>query len=192
MENFSIFLINQLKYLGLFFGSFLEGPLTGLFSGFLVKRGIFNFWLAYFIHLLGDFSADAIYYFAGFFNSKDVLKKLSKWFKFSFKKESKIGEIFLKHPIKTIFFGKLSHFLGLPVLIGSGLSKYSWQKFLFFNFLATAIKSFFLIGLGWYLAEQWQKAKNIFAYLNLAGTILLIIIVGYFLYKYIRKKIWIN
>ncbi len=192
MENFLILTINQLKYFGIFLGAFIEGPLTGILVGSLIRKGVFFFFGGYLLHLIGDFSADAIYYFAGYFNSQRLLKKFTKWFKVSFQDIEKARGNFLKHPDSAVVIGKLTHFLGLPVLIAAGLARYSWKKFLVLNFLATAIKSAILIGLGWYLMDQWQKAENIFAYLNLAGTIILLLVGSYFVLKYFKKKLWIN
>ncbi|WP_456324852.1 DedA family protein [Desulfonauticus submarinus] len=188
MENFLILIINQLKYIGIFFGAFIEGPITGFLAGVLVRKNIICFFGAYLAHLLGDFSADLIYYFSGYFSSRVFFKKLSKFLKISLNDIERVKNKFLEHPKKIIIFGKLTHFLGLPVLISAGLSKYSWKKFLFLNLVATALKSFILISLGWYFMDQWEKAKSIFSYLNLIGAAILILLGSYLLLKYIRKK----
>jgi len=69
-------LISQLTYLGIFIGTFIEGPLVGLLAGSLVRTGFLNLFLAYFAHVFGDLSADFFYYFIGRQGQRNFLKKL--------------------------------------------------------------------------------------------------------------------
>jgi len=191
MLSFIINIVGQLTYLGIFIGTFLEGPLIGLFAGFLVRIGFLNLFLAYAVHVLGDLTADFFYYFIGWKGQRIIFRKFSISDK-NLTKAEKIKKIFQRHPKKIIILGKLTHITGLPVLLGVGMSHYDWRKFLFFDFIATIIKSAVLISLGYYLAESWMKANDAISYLSWFGILFIIVIIVYFATKAIIKNLWKN
>ncbi len=183
MNNSEIFkLIEELRYLGVFLGAFFEGPATGLIAGFLTKTSYLNFTLAFLTHSLGDFLADIVYFSIGYFAKGKI-----KFFKISKEKSEKISKLLKAHPNKIIITGKLTHAFGLPVLIAMGMQHYSFPKFLFFNLIATLIKSFAILYLGNFLADMWVQAENIFTYIGLIGITLLVIGGIYFFAK--KEKI---
>ncbi len=191
MELLIINLVNHLAYLGIFIGTFIEGPLVGLLAGFLVKIGFLNLFLAYIVHVLGDLSADFFYYFIGYKGQKMLFKKFNISDK-NLVKAEKMKKLFHRHPKKIIILGKLTHITGLPVLLGVGMSHYDWRKFLFFDFFATIIKSAILISLGYYLAEFWTKASDIISYLSWFSILFIVIIIAYFIIKEATKNLWKN
>ncbi len=189
MLSFVVSLVSHLTYFGIFIGTFIEGPVVGLLTGFLVKIGFLNLFLAYLFHVLGDLSADFFYYFIGYQGQKTLFKKFNVSDR-SLAKAEKMKKLFYRHPKKVIILGKLTHIAGLPVLIGMGMSHYDWRKFLLFDFLATIIKSAILISLGYYLAEFWTKANNIISYLSWFSALLIIGIIIYFIIKKVTANLW--
>jgi membrane protein DedA with SNARE-associated domain len=189
MPLLAVNLVSHLTYLGVFIGTFLEGPMVGLLTGFLVKAGFLNFPLAYAAHVFGDLTADFFYYFIGYQGREKLVKKLGVSEK-NLTRAERIRRLFRERPQRIIVLGKLTHVVGLPVLLGIGMSHYPWPKFLLFDFLATIIKSAVLIFLGYYLAEFWTKASDLISYLNWLGMLVIIIIVGYLAMREATKKLW--
>ena len=156
-------------YGGIFLGTFLEGPVVGLLAGSLVRMGKLELIWVYLVHVLGDLIADSMYYWLGFYSK--MIKKVDKR-----EKESKLAMTLEKHADRLIIGGKLTHILGLPILLGLGRNKYSWKKFLLLDLIATAIKSAGLIGLGYYLADGWAKAGSVAGKLGwMSGGVMVII-----------------
>jgi len=180
-------MLEFLKYLGIYLASFTEGPTAGISVGFLSKLGYMNIYLGYFAHVFGDLSADFLYYSLGYFGGMRLLPRLARFFGFSIKEVKKAGKVFLKNRKKIIIFGKLTHFIGLPVLIACGIMRYPWWKFGLLDLLATIIKSAILVLVGFYFGEFWKGYSNIFIDVAIGITLLVVIPVGYFLYKR-RKK----
>lgn len=185
--HFFIGLIEHFKYVGIFVGAFLEGPITGMITGFLIKLGYLSFVLGYLSHVIGDLAADCVYYYIGYQGQKRLLGKF-KISEKSLEKAQQIKKIFYKHPCKVIIGGKLTHLFGLPVLVSIGLAKYPWFKFLFFDFVATLIKSAILISIGFYFNHLWQKTNSIVDYLGLIGIFLFIIVAIYLLIRLFMKR----
>ncbi len=182
MLSLIITLVSHLTYLGIFVGTFIEGPFVGLLAGLLVKVGFLNLFWVYIAHVLGDLSADFFYYFIGYRGQKKFFRLFSI-FKERLVEAEKIKHFFYLYPRKIIVLGKLTHALGLPILLGVGISRYPWPKFLIFDFLATIIKSAVLIGLGYYLAEFWIKLNNVISFLGWFGILFTVIIFTYIIFK---------
>lgn len=180
MEDFLLHLIEQLKYLGIFIAAFIEGPLAALAGGFLVKSGLLHFTATCLAHGLGDFSADMFYFFVGRSGSKTLMSWVQWVFRFNDEEVLRLKVVFTKHPLKIIFLGKLTHFLGLPAIIGIGLSDYPWEKFFAFNLLATIIKSTLLVWAGYNLGSLWQAQADLLSRVSTLGVTLFILILAYF------------
>ncbi len=175
------------KYFGVFIGTFIEGPTVGMLTGSLARLGYLNIYLGYLVYVIGDFTADCLYYAIGYHGGTGLLKKLT----FSSKTLAKVKKsmiFFNNHSNKIIFFGKLTHFLGLPILIGAGLAHYSWRKFLVLDLIATLIKSAVIISIGFYLTSFWVGIDNAINYVGLTITFLATILLVYFLIKLSNKK----
>lgn len=185
MEDFVLPLIEHLKYFGIFLGSFVEGPATALAAGFLVKSKLLNFTLAFVVHAVGDFSADMAYFFAGRNGSKRILRWIGRLFRLSEDELFVLKKKVEHHHLKVIFVGKLTHFLGLPNIIALGLSDYSWKKFFVFNFVATLIKSFLLILIGYSVGALWQQQQSYISQVGIVAALVAIVAVFYF---YIKRR----
>ena len=94
MTNYILMLIDRFGYFGMFLGMILEAVVIIIPSelilatgGILASRGIFNFWLSFFIGLLGSVFCAIIIYFIGYFGGRPFIKKYGKYF---FMKEDSI------------------------------------------------------------------------------------------------------
>lgn len=186
MNDFIVQLVEHLKYVGVFVGALIEGPATALAAGLFVKSESLVWIPAVIAHFLGDFSADMFYFATGRLGSKKILKWLEKLFHFSDQDVAATKQRFSRHHLKIIFVGKLTHFLGLPAIIGIGLSDYSWKKFFMFNLIATIIKSTLLLSLGYSVGTLWQRQESLISKIGLATLLIAVLLAIYYLLK---KKI---
>jgi len=191
MLSFITQLVLQFKYFGIFLGTFVEGPVVALLAGSLARIGIFSFLLVYLIHVVGDLSADLFYYFLGYQGQQKIFKKVN-FFETNIEKAAKFKKIIHKHPKKVIILGKFTYIIGLPLLLSIGMSHYDWRKFLFFDTIATLIKSFILISLGYYLAGFFTNLNGLIFYVILFSVLFLIAVIIYFIIKRINRNLWKN
>ncbi|MEK7447319.1 MAG: DedA family protein [Patescibacteria group bacterium] len=166
--------IISFKYVAIFLGSFIEGPTVGLIVGFLSRVGYINLYWGYFAHVLGDFSADMIYYAIGFFGGAKVVPKMARIFKFSVEEVENLEKSFTKHSKKLIIVGKITHVIGFPILIAAGVIRYRWYKFVIFDFVATLIKASVLVFIGYHFGGLWEKVDS--ALLVITGVGLLVVV----------------
>lgn len=182
-------LIISFKYVAIYLGSFIEGPTVGLIVGFLARVKYINLYWGYSAHVLGDISADMLYFAIGYFGGMKIVPKFARLLKYSVAEIESIEEAFKKHSVKLIIVGKITHVIGFPILIAAGITRYKWYRFLLFDFVATLIKAAVLVFIGYHFGGLWEKVDNA---LFIIGGLGALIIVAQGLYFIIRRLIKIN
>ena len=185
MNQFLLQLIEHLKYLGVFLGAFIEGPATALAGGFLVKTNFISFVPTLIAHFMGDFLADMTYFFVGRTGGRKIRLRVEKFLRITDEEAIRVKQHLDGHHLKIIFIGKLTHFLGLPAIIGIGMSDYSWKKFFIFNLIATIIKSVLLVSLGYSVGTLWQQQESV---ISRTGIIVILIVLIVLLYVLIKRR----
>jgi len=181
--------IVSFKYLAIFLGSFIEGPTVGLIVGFLARIHYINLAWGYTAHVLGDFTADQVYYAIGYFGGATIVPRMARLLKFSVKEVEDIEKSFSQHSKKLIVLGKITHVIGFPILIAAGVMRYSWYKFLAFDFVATLLKAAILVFIGYHFGGLWERVNNV---MLVATGIGMLIIVAQVIFLVIRRFIRIK
>lgn len=170
----------------------IEGPVTTVVAGFLSSTGYMLFVPVYLIIVIADLTGDVLYYLAGRYllmNSK-VVKFLS-FLGVDINKINKAEGVMKRNRGKILFFGKLSHAIGGPILVAAGALKVSVKDFLWFNFWATLPKSLVFLLVGYFFGHA---VGNINRYLGMTTIFLfvgttLIVLVYWFVVKKAKKMI---
>jgi len=183
MFNFLI----ELRYVAIFIGTFVEGPTVGLLAGVFAKLGYLSLVTAYVVHVLADLSSDFFFYSLGYFGGHKALPKIAKFLRFSIEETNKAERVFHNNGKKFIIIGKITHVVGFPILIAAGLVRYPFLKFALFDLIATIIKSAGLLALGYFFGNFWDQINNVFLDVTLAGVIIIILPIIYFVIRR-RKK----
>ena len=174
-------LILTYKYLIILPIAIIEGPSISIIAGALVATGYLNPIIVYGIVVLGDVVGDTLYYCLGRFGG------LHSWFSRLLKVDSRkittLEKVFKDDGAKILFLGKTQG-LGAVVLIAGGLAKYPYWLFIFYNTVATLIKSFILLAVGFFFSKEYVVANSYITKVGICMTFVFIII-SYF---YMRKK----
>jgi membrane-associated protein len=188
MPQFLLNLILDWKYSAIFVGTFFEGPVVGLLAGLFARVGYLNFFAAYVAHVLGDFVADFVYYSIGYFGGEKFLPRAAKFLNFSVDEVERARIKFHQNGKKIVILGKLTHVIGMPILVAAGLARYPAARFAVFNLVATLIKSAAILALGYYFGSFWQKINNVFWDITLIAWAVVVIPTAYLIFKRLRTK----
>jgi membrane-associated protein len=127
MSGTEIFsLLTTYKYLALFPVAVLEGPLATLVAGVFVTLGMLNPWLVYSIMVLGDVVGDTGYYLLGRYGSVRMRAWALRFFKIDMEK---VSVFFSDNPKKTLVLSKLIHGIGISGIVGAGVVKFPYVRF---------------------------------------------------------------
>ena len=182
------------RYLGIFLGTIVEGPVIMAAVGFLVRLGYFNFFLAYILMILGDLVGDVGWYYVGYFGANNFIRKFGRFFGINDEAMEKVKILFHRHHNKILFLSKITMGFGLsaPILLTAGISKVPIKKFIILNFLGGFIWTAFLMALGYFFGNIYLLISE---GLRVGFVGLIIVLISALLFglgKYLRKEVLKN
>jgi membrane protein DedA with SNARE-associated domain len=150
--------------------SVVEGPVVSVVTGFVAARGYFHWYWALLLLVCGDLIGDLIYYWIGYHGGAP-LARLGRYLGLRGGLSPELRRDLRQNAGKMLLIGKWTHSIGCVVLIGSGMLRLPLPRFLLVNLLATIPKSAALLGLGFFVGQNFPLIERhaILATLVLAG-----------------------
>jgi membrane protein DedA with SNARE-associated domain len=187
--------INEVGYLGIFIGMFLESTLVPVPSelimipaGIAASQGILNIYTALVVGTLGNiFGAIFSYYLAASIG-RSLLFKIGKYFLIKPATITKIESFFKNHGPISVFIGRLlpgfRHFISLP----AGIAKMNIKSFCFYTSIGSTIWTSVLLALGFFIGENRELInKNLNEIIIACALFSALIVLGYIVYKKATK-----
>lgn len=185
-------LFSAYKYPVLILLSIIEGPITALVSGFLVRLGYLAFLPALLILVAGDIISDTIYYFLAVRSGGDrLLKKYGKKYKTLAENSELLKNLWERHGRATVFWSKFAYGLAIPILASAAIFKVPYKMFLNYTILPTVIKYTILVTAGYFLASDYQTAEK-YVYLSIIYVPLIVlsfVLANKLALRYLRKTV---
>lgn len=195
MEGYVTFLMTNFGYFGMFLGMVLEAVIIIIPSevilatgGILAGRGIFSFWMAFLVGLVGSVFCAIIIYLIGYFGGRSFVKKYGKFF---FMKEEDIEKCdiwFEKYGLLAAFLARNFPIVRTLISLPMGISKVNFPRFVLFTTLGSIPWTFAFIYVGYALGNNWIVLDNFVKKLKLPIIILLILLFINYLWNKLKKK----
>ncbi|MEK7161670.1 MAG: DedA family protein [Patescibacteria group bacterium] len=152
------------KYFIAFPLAIVEGPIIMVACGFLLRLGVFSFWPVYLVLMFGDFTADIIWYFVGYYGARKFTVRWGKYFSVTPEALEKLENLFKHHHDKILFLSKITMGFGfaLATLIAAGMARVPLKKYALFNFLGGFIWTALLIGVGYFFGHLYTLIDKSF------------------------------
>ena len=170
-----ISLLTQYGYIIMFPAAIIGGPYIALVVGLLISTNVFSFVPSLVVLLLADLAADMMYYAIGRFGGEVSLTSI---FRVTKERIKILEDNFKKHSFKTLTIGKFLHGIGVVVLVAAGVAKVSVVEFLWYNAIATLVKTSGLLIVGYFFGNWISTLRTGLDYFAF-GTLLLVIIIGF-------------
>ena len=181
-------------YYGMFLGMVLEAVIIIIPSevilatgGILAGRGIFSFWIAFLVGLLGSVFCAIIIYLIGYFGGRSFVKKYGKLF---FMKEEDIEKCdiwFEKYGPLAAFLARNFPIVRTLISLPMGISKVNFPRFVLFTTLGSIPWTFAFVYVGYALGNNWIVLNNFVKKLKLPIIILLILLFINYIFKKLKK-----
>ncbi len=194
--NFLAHFIEQVGYLGIFIGMFLESTAFPLPSelimipaGIAASSGTMNIYIVITVGVLGNVAGAIFSYYLAALAGRVVLFKIGKYLFIKAETIIKVEEYFKSHGPISIFIGRLlpgfRHFISLP----AGIAKMDIKLFCLYTTLGSAIWTAVLTLLGFEIGENRELIEKYIHIIILCCIALCtILIAGYYVFSR-RKKI---
>lgn len=200
MQQFILHIIEQFGYFGVFFLILIENvfpPIPSevilLISGFFSSYTSLSVFYMILASTLGSFLGAIILYYIGKIFNKERLKKIvnGRLGKILFLKENdidKADEWFDNKGNKSVFFCRFVPIVRSLISIPAGMSEMPMGKFIIYTICGSMIWNTVLICLGYRLGSNWEYVLTILDKYQMVVIVILVIIFGYVIIKFYRKK----
>lgn len=191
MGEFVIQLIDSYGYLGMFLGMVLEAVIIAIPSelilamgGILASRGVFSFWGAFLIGLLGSVFCAIVLYLMGYYGGVGFIKKYGKYFYMKEEDILKSDSWFHKYGMLSALIGRNFPIVRTLISIPIGITRQSFIKFLIYTFIGSIPWTFLFVYVGYALGDNWIILSTYIGYLKYP----IIIFIVLFILIWIVKK----
>lgn len=195
MGDFVFSLIENFGYFGMFLGMVLEAVIIIIPSeailatgGILASQGVFSFWGAFFIGLLGSVFCAIVIYFMGYFGGKPFVRKFGKYF---FMKEEELDRSdswFSKYGLFGALIGRNFPIIRTLISLPIGIMRLSFFKFLIYTIIGSIPWTFLFVYLGYTLGNGWIYINAKITWLKLPIKIFLISLFFIYIFRCCMKK----
>lgn len=195
--NYLVNFINEIGYVGIFIGMFLESTIVPIPSelimipaGIASAKGVINFYTALLVGTAGNILGALFSYYLSKLFGRTILVKIGKYFLIKDNTIKKIDNFFYNHGSISVFIGRLlpgfRHFISIP----AGIANMNLNKFFLYTSLGSSIWTFILVLLGFLIGENQQLIENNLhkiILVTLSLCLILIVVYNFFHYKKIKK-----
>lgn len=146
------------------------------FAGFLVSRGIFDYWMAVLIGTLAGLVGSLASYALGYYGGRPLLLRYGDKVWLPRRKRQAADDWFHRYGGISVFTGRLLPGIRTFISLPAGMAKYPLRPFIWYTILGTIPWTMLLVWVGFQLGEHWEAmleydAEIIFASLCLAALI---------------------
>jgi membrane-associated protein len=170
----------------------VQWPLATVVTSFLASPtggSKYNVWGIYTLVLFIDVLTDTVAFLMGRYAKEWLVGRYPKRLSIAPARFILLEEYFRAEGLQTIAIGKLSHTVGLPIMVVAGSARLSWSKFLAVNVSVGALKSAMLVAFGFYYGKHARVLLHYFGGAGVLFAALLGVLIAYFLITKRRRKL---
>lgn len=146
-------------------------------AGFRARTGAVDPVLVWPAATAGAVAGSLVVYYLGVWLGYDRLHDLAgrRWFVIASRRDLERGrDLFDRHGGKMVLFGRCIPFVRSVISVPAGVAGMPVRRFLLLTTVGSGVWNAVLIGLGWYLGENWTVLEE---WTGIAGTIVIGLVV---------------
>lgn len=190
IHNVIIFLYS-FRYIALFLGTIIEGPIIMIASGFLIHTGFFDLLPAFISIIFGDLAGDVIWYGVGYYIAAPILNRKGKFLSITPELYEKTKELFHKYHTKILIISKLTIGFGmaLAILIAAGATKVSFKRYMYLNTVGEVFFVGYMLTIGYFFGKLYVAVPPSLKRVFIGFWAIIIVLLINLFSKYMKKKI---
>ncbi|MCX6787360.1 MAG: DedA family protein [Candidatus Kaiserbacteria bacterium] len=165
-----VIFVESSKYILLFLGTLVEGPLMMLGSGLLYHLGQVTFWPVYLVLVFGDLTADVGWYIVGYWGARPFFDRYGHYLGLTPDVIEKVERRFNHFSDRILIISKLTMGFGLSLatLTIAGMLRVPFWRYAVINLFCGFIWTAFLFYIGYFFGNIYELVPG---YLRIAFVI---------------------
>jgi membrane protein DedA with SNARE-associated domain len=158
------------------------------FSGYLVFIEKFSFLQVIIWGTIGNLIGSIIAYFLGFYGGRPLIEKYGRYILISSHDLDQAEKWFKKHGDISVFFSRILPVVRTFISFPAGIARMPFWKFSFYTFCGSFPWAFLLTYTGVIMGENWSNIEVYFQKFDWLIIILVILLVGWWVFNKLRPK----
>jgi membrane protein DedA with SNARE-associated domain len=185
-------LIIEYRYLILIPLAIIEGPIVAFVAGTLATLGYFNIFELGIFFFVRDVGIDAVYYAIGHYGGKTAFaQRMLRKIKVTPDHLDGVRSLWEKHPLSTMFIGKLSYGVGSTFVLVAGTVKFPFKTFFKYGAIVAIVQYWSLLALGYFYGNTFGGSiSNVLSNIQYVIAAVGIVITIYYIFSFrMRSKL---
>lgn len=160
-----------------------------LAAGILVQRGSVSYWEALVACAIGVFIGDTfIFLIARRLGARVLTVRPFRWI-ITPERHAKVEELFARYGNLIVFMGRHMAGLRAPIFAMAGIHRVPLYKFWLYDGLGLCVSAPIVIGIGYWLADNIDRAKELMQRFELVVIgVLIVAVVGFVVWRRLRRS----
>ena len=158
------------------------------FSGYLVSTGRFTLIGVTLAATAGWMIGAIASYYLGVYGGRPLFLRYGKYILISHRDLERTEKLFVRYGVVTVFIGQLLPVVRNFISIVSGITKVKIGRFLAFTLIGSFLWSLLLACIGMKLGENWEGLRSYFQRFDTVIGVLIILGIGYWIYRHVRHS----
>lgn len=194
LAQFVVNIISLFGYFGVFLAMAIESACIPLpseiilpFTGYMVYLGRFSLWQATITATLGNLFGALVAYYIGLWGGRPFIKRFGRYIFIHDRELSNAENLFERRGEVTVFISRLLPVVRTFISLPAGIARMNVIKMAIYTLAGALPWCLVLIIIGKKLGENWNTLKPLFHRFDLAIGILIIILLGCWIFKRSRR-----
>jgi membrane protein DedA with SNARE-associated domain len=166
----------------------VEGPVATLLGAAAASAGFMRLGLVFVTAILGNFTADVLWYLLGYAGKLEWLLRYGRWLGVRRHHLERLQQSMREHAFKIMLSVKLTNAFTIPSLIAAGLARIPWKRWIPAFLIGQCIWTGTLVLIGYYAAESIKQVQEDIRYGVLVASLLFLLVILWLARRTLRKR----
>ncbi len=184
-------MVGQFRYLLLFIGTIVEGPVLMVACGFLLRMGLFEPVPMFAALAAGDLVADVAWYYAGMHLLEPFLAKRGHFLSVTPELAAQAKRLFFTYHTSILFISKLTMGFGMaiPVLVVAGASRVPFRRYLAINVVGEVAFVAMMLAIGYVFGHAYAQIAGGLRWLFIASVAVITVALVTGVSRYAKQRL---
>ncbi|HEX2987880.1 MAG TPA: DedA family protein, partial [Chloroflexota bacterium] len=157
-------------------------------AGWMVYRGVFDFWIAVIAGTVGNTLGSTIAYWVGSIGGRPIIAKYGRYVLISEHDLDIADRWFAKYGHSAVLFSRLLPVVRTFISFPAGVTRMNFGKFVLYSTLGALPWVAALCYAGKLMGDNWVQVRGVLHNLDYPILAVLIALVGYYVYRHMKPK----
>ena len=157
-------------------------------AGWMVSRGLFDFWLTAIAGTIGCVIGSSIAYGVGAYGGRPLLERYGRYVLINTHDIDTADNWFRKYGEGTAFFSRMLPVVRTFISLPAGVARMNFPRFILYTALGSLLWSIALVYVGRALGDHWNAVGAVLRQFDYVIVVLIVVLIALYIYRHVRTR----